>query len=225
MSKTILELRGLLAKSSPAWAGAASAMDLPQPKTCWATGWPKLDALLEGGLPTGALAEWVAPVKGSGGASAIRLLLNQCHRTGSRMALIDGQDSFDPGSCEPAVLSRLLWVRCRTAGESLKAADLLLRDGNMPLIVLDLAMNPSAQLRKIPATTWYRFQRVIERTATILVIVTPSPMVSGAEVRLQLRKEFSIESLSQTEQQLAASLDVELSRGEARRDQRIERFA
>ena len=51
------------------------------------------------------------------------------------------------------VLSRLLWVRCRGAAEAMKAADLILRDGNLPLVLLDLAGNPPAQFWDIPATT------------------------------------------------------------------------
>ena len=67
----------------------------------------------------------------------LRALLRQSHRARQWMALIDGRDSFDPAGVEAPVLSRLFWVRCQTAEEALKAADLLLRDRNFPLVVLD----------------------------------------------------------------------------------------
>ena len=50
----------------------------------------------------------------------------------------------------------------RNALDAVKAVDLLLRDGNFPLVVLDLVLNDSAELRKIPQTNWYRLQRLVE---------------------------------------------------------------
>jgi hypothetical protein len=180
---------------------------------------------MEGGLPRGVITELIAPAKSFGGASVIQLILGQCHRSSQRMALIDGQDSFDPASYEPAHLSRLLWIRSRNAGEALKAADLLLRDGNLPLVLLDLALNPSAQLRKIHSTIWYRFQRVLEKSSTIVLVLTPSPLVSSAEVRLCLRGKFSIEMLSQTNEQFLEQVDIDMARGENQQDGYLEKFA
>ena len=87
-------------------------------------------------------------------------LLRQARRANQWVALVDAQDSFDPSKLGEAVFSRLVWVRCRDAAQALKATDLLLRDGNLPLVLLDLQMNPAAELRKIPATTWHRWQRL-----------------------------------------------------------------
>src|SRR4030095_14707706 len=106
--------------------------------------------------------------------------LRQAHELGQWLVLVDGQDCFDPTCLEPEILSRLLWVRCVDIAEALKATDLLARDENLPMIVLDLRLNPAAQLRKIPATAWYRFQRLIEHRAATLLVFTPQPLVSGA---------------------------------------------
>jgi hypothetical protein len=34
----------------------------------------------------------------------------------------------------------------------------------------------------IPASTWHRFQRVLEPTATVLAVLTSQPLVEGASV-------------------------------------------
>jgi hypothetical protein len=68
-------------------------------------------------------------------------VLRQC-MTGKKAALIDGADAFEPAGIEPADLRQLLWVPCRKATEAIRAADLLLRDGNLPVVLLDLRLNP-----------------------------------------------------------------------------------
>jgi hypothetical protein len=96
---------------------------------------------------------------------------------------------------EAPALTGLLWVRCPHAERALQAMDLLLRDGNFPLLLLDLKLNPENQLRKIPATTWYRLQRLAEMTATVCVALTPRPLVAPARVRLALQTDFSLADL------------------------------
>jgi hypothetical protein len=77
-------------------------------------------------------------------------------------------------------------VRCQSVPEALKATDLMLRDSNFSLVMLDLKLNPESQLRKIPATTWYRLQRLIEKTATVFVIFTPCLLVKAIRQRVSL---------------------------------------
>ena len=99
-------------------------------------GWPALDAAAGDGLPKGGIAELHCVQHG--GALAVAQLLAAAHRRKDRVVLIDGADGFDLASVEPAALTRLLWVRCRSAVEAVKAADLLLRDGNLPFVLLNL---------------------------------------------------------------------------------------
>ncbi len=78
-------------------------------------------------------------------------------------------------------------MRCPEAAQAIKAADLLVRDGNLPLLILDLQFAPAQQLRRIPASTWYRFQRILEeKKTTTLIAFTPKPMIEAATLRLQL---------------------------------------
>jgi len=92
-------------------------------------------------------------------------------------------------------LHQLLWVRCVQALEGVKAADLLLRDGNFPLVILDLILNPPQELRKIPQTTWYRLQRLVESMSTACLVLTRYEMVSSAQLKVVLENSWNLESL------------------------------
>ena len=201
----IVQLKELLALKVP---GARLGMPDSEPKSRWPTGIKKIDALLRGGLAKGAMTELVAPPAGSGGAMIIQALLQRSCDAKQWMALIDGQDSFDPGPVGNRVLSRLLWVRCETAAQAIQCADLILRDHNLPLIVLDLALNPSQQLRKIPASTWHRFRRLIEDQFTAFVLITPNALASSTQDRLFFEAGFSIKALDQTREELLETIEV-----------------
>jgi len=55
--------------------------------------------------------------------------------------------------------------------QALRAADLLLQAGGFGLLVMDLGDIPPAIARRVPLTSWFRFRRAVENTATALVIV------------------------------------------------------
>lgn len=167
----ITELRALLAEKFPRTAACRSGIVLPA-----GNGLPDLRSGI------------VTEVTGSPGSGALFLdaLITAAQGSGSLVALVDGSGSFDVTAMQGQP-GRLLWVLCGGAAIAIKAADLLLRDGNLPLVVLDLQLN--RDLRRIPATTWYRFQRIIEPSAAAFVVLTPHPMVGSAAERFELRGE------------------------------------
>lgn len=169
-----------------------------------------MDHLLDGGFPKSAIIELVSRHLSAGSALIVVALLRQAYQTNQWFGLVDGQDCFDPAPLDNALLSRLLWVRCRQTKQALTAADLLLRDGNLPLVVFDLRLNPAIELRRIPATTWYRLQRIVELTSTTLLVLTPCPMVTGAQARLSLENRFTLEALMETDEELLSRLKIEL---------------
>jgi len=59
--------------------------------------------------------------------------------------------------------------------QSLKATDLLLQAGGFGLVVLDLCDISLTAARRIPLTTWFRFRRAVENTATAFVVVEQQP--------------------------------------------------
>jgi len=186
----IVDLRKLLAERFP--HSPFSAM------TRLITGLSFLDQAIGGGLPKGAITELTTPQISAGSASLIQALLQTANRDHFFLALIDGRNSFDPQPLGNALLRNLFWVRCTTALKTIKAADLLLRDGNFPLVVVDLVLNPPEDL-KIPQTTWYRLQRLVEPTSTVCLILTRCSMVSSAQLKIVLENSWMLETFQKAD--------------------------
>ncbi len=85
------------------------------------TGVSEIDALLEGGLPVGAITEMVGP-ESSGRTAIVLSFLRQLARAGRVCAWVDVSDTLSPESAAAAGidLSRLLWVRCGVAKATTK---------------------------------------------------------------------------------------------------------
>jgi hypothetical protein len=202
----VIDLRKLLAKRFPP--------EIVSPSNQFATGIPHLDSTLQGGLAKGAITELIRPPGNAGCASLIATLLQRAADERYFFALIDGNDSFDPQSIPPRALRHLLWIRCHQASEALQTADLLLRDGNFPLLILDLVLNPLAELRRIPSSNWYRLQRLIEPTATALLAFTPCRLISSAQWKLVLENQWRLPQLNSSLTELQSHLCVRLQRAQ-----------
>ena len=59
--------------------------------------------------------------------------------------------------------------------QALRVTDLLLQSGGFGLVVIDLADVSFKTARRIPLTSWFRFQRAVEHTPTVLLVITPAP--------------------------------------------------
>jgi recombination protein RecA len=127
---------------------------------------------LAGGLPRGGLTEICGPPC-SGRTSLLVSALASRTAHAEVCALVDGRDAFDPHSAEAAgvALKQLLWVRCRNIDQALRATDLLLQGGGFGLIAVDLSDIPPETVRYVPLNAWFRFQRAVEDTPTILVLL------------------------------------------------------
>src|SRR2546423_433887 len=73
-----------------------------------------------------------------------------------------------------------------------------LRDGNIPLVVLDLVLNPIEELRKIPQNNWYRLQRLVEPAPTAFLVLTRQSIISSAQLKLSLDNAWRLSDLEQT---------------------------
>eukprot|EP01035_Chromulina_nebulosa_P066641 gene66641-91251_t len=173
-------LRQLLAERFPAAARP--------PGRTLRTAIPAIDEITSGGLPLGAITEIVCAAPSCGSQLLLTQLLAVTRLTRTRAGLIDATDAFDPDSHPSDLLAHLVWVRCPAAASTtalaLQAADLLARDANLGLVLLDLRHASTADLGRIPGPHWYRFQRAIETTDLALVVFTPSPSVPSAQIRL-----------------------------------------
>ena len=187
------------------------------------TGIATLDSLI-GGLPRGALSEIAGPAS-SGRTGVMLATLAAATRRQEVCALVDASDSFDPASAAAAGvnLGRLLWVRCheqlKRQGSSvksrsythagfafgaaleqvLKVTDLLLQGGGFGMVVLDLGDIPVESARRVPLTSWFRFRRAVEPTATVLLLIEQEPCAKTcASLVLRLQPEAIFASNSTT---------------------------
>src|SRR5437764_724369 len=183
----IIDLRKALAERFPQRSQPATTV-LP-------TGLEFLDAIAGGGFPKSAITELISPRASAGSASLIHALLRSAQGDQHFIALVDGSDSFDPGSSDNAALRHLLWIRCRKAFDAIKAADLLLRDGNFPLVIVDLVLNTAQELRKIPQTSWYRLQRLVEAVPTACLVINRQGIVTSAQLKLVLENSWTLADL------------------------------
>src|SRR5690606_4843870 len=145
-------------------------------------------------FPSGAISEVIPAVPAAGLVLLVAGLLGEPEEDSPHpeMVLIDGSDGFDPSSFTGPACSRLLWVRCTSALEMLKAADLVVRDGNVPFVLMDAGGLDRHELASIPASSWWRLKHLTERTGGRLVVLSSSPIVPGASLRLGLSAHLSL---------------------------------
>jgi hypothetical protein len=154
-----------------------------------ATGLVEVDALLGGGFPRGALSEVHGPAS-SGRTGVLLALLARTTRGGALAALVDPLDRLDPASMAAAGadLGRLLWLRGprgaseepspKALSEAVAAVATLAGSGLFDVVALDLA-GASRERRRLPTTTWLRLQRLVEGTATAVVLVAEEHVACG----------------------------------------------
>lgn len=155
------------------------------------TGIAEVDALLHG-CPRGRITEILGPAS-SGRTSVLQSLLAASTGRGEVCALIDSTDAFDPVSAAAAGvdLARLVWVRCAGDVENaMRAADLVLHGGGFGVIALDLCEADPKETRRIPASYWFRFQRVVEKTPSVLaVLARESHAKSSSALTIEMRRK------------------------------------
>jgi len=166
----------------------ASRLEVRPAPEMVSSGIRELDALT-GGLPRGCLTE-ICGAASSGRTSVLLAALAAATRRQEVCALVDVSDAFDPVSAATAGVDfeRLLWVRCDVHKKSknrkfaegpveqaLRVTDLLLQSGGFGLVMVDLGDMQFQTARRIPLTSWFRYQRTVERTATVLFVITPAP--------------------------------------------------
>jgi len=59
--------------------------------------------------------------------------------------------------------------------QALRVTDLMLQSGGFGLVAIDLGDVPDSAARRIPLASWFRFQRAVEPTSTVLLVVAQAP--------------------------------------------------
>jgi hypothetical protein len=182
---------------------------------------------LTGGLPRGCLTEVCGPAS-SGRTSVWVAALAAATQRQEVCALVDISDAFHPHSAAAAGVNfeRLLWVRCgmrlqksgspqshrdiekneklaKPVEQALRVSDLLLQSGGFGLVIIDLGDTPLKMARRIPLTSWFRFQRAVEHTATVLFVISRVPC---AQTCASLLLKVSGKRLSAVSCQLSAEI-------------------
>ena len=187
-------------RARPEIAGVVPASRLevrPAPQMV-SSGVREIDALTSG-LPRGCLTEVCGPAS-SGRTSVLLAALAAATKRQEVCALVDVSDAFNPLAAAAAGVNfeKLLWVRCggeklrphspqrhrgtgknqkneRPVEQALQITDLLLQSGGFGLVMIDLGDTPLKMARRIPLTSWFRFQRAVEHTPTVLFVVSQVP--------------------------------------------------
>jgi hypothetical protein len=175
-----------------------------------------VDRTLKGGLRCGLLTELVSAAPSSGGQSVVESLLGATRAACCRLALVDGADGFDPGGVPPDWLRHLVWVRCENSDQAFAAADILVRDGNYAVIVVDLRGLAEQSLRRLPATIWFRLQRAAEGGSAAVLVQTEFPLVPAAPWRLSLGKCLSLSATLRNRADVVDGLEPALDRSPMR---------
>ncbi len=149
------------------------------------TGVAALDRPLGGGLPRGELVELVGRRSG-GRFSAALAALAAATAAGEAAALVDLGDGLEPAAAAAlgTDLERLLWVRPRTLGEALAAAEAALH-GGFHLVAIDLGTPPVPGARGLGsagAAAWARLARAARAHGSALLVTSPYRITGAAAV-------------------------------------------
>jgi hypothetical protein len=172
------------------------------------SGLPEFDALK---IPCGALTEIIS----QRGCNRLLYRLLQTWLAKHRAILIDGRNAFDPQALRQKELNRLLWLRCENAAEAIKSADLVVRDGNISLVILLFALNTPTEMRRVPATAWHRLQMLAEKSGVTLLLFNREAQAQCARLRLCVSEDsdpVSLTDLYRVPEELPLSLTVDKRR-------------
>jgi hypothetical protein len=219
-ARSMLILERLAAMPKLAGVTPASRLEVRASPQMVSSGIRELDALT-GGLPRGCLTEICGPAS-SGRTSILLATLSAATQRQEICALVDISDAFNPRSAAAAGVNfeKMLWVRCgmrlqkspqrhrvtenkieKPVEQALQVTDLLLQSGGFGLVIIDLGDTPLKMARRIPLTSWFRFQRAIEHTATVLFVISQAPC---ARTCASLLLKVSGKKLSAFSSQLSA---------------------
>jgi hypothetical protein len=138
------------------------------------------------------------------GVDLERLLWVRCGKAevGLRASGVGRQTSdsrprtLDPEATARGLTSEVRGPRSavRSLEQVLRVTDLLLQSGGFGLVAIDLGDVPHTAARRMPLASWFRFQRAVEPTPTVLLVVAQEPCAQTCAsllIRLQSGKQLS----------------------------------
>lgn len=203
-SGKVIALRRLLGERFP------SAPVRPRRRV--STGVPRIDALLQGGLMTGALTEFVSLAPSGGNQATLGSLLLGARADRQRVALIDGAGSFSLEGLDDDAVAHVVWVRCRDLDACWRTLDVVVRDPNYQLVALDVRGYPARELLRARDAIWVRVQRAAEESDIAVAVQTDTVAVPNAVARIVFDQALAPECLVQPRAALTAGLAPALQR-------------
>jgi hypothetical protein len=163
----------------------------------------------------------------AGGANFERLLWIRCglsrvcHAERSRSLAFRSsrgvEASLSPRSMEGAGNPRFARNdNAEKVEQALRVTDRLLQSGGFGMVAIDLGDVPPATAGRIPLTTWFRFQRAVEKTPTVLFVIGQIPCAQTCAallLRLQPGKRLSAISSQQSGKNVALPSHAQLFAG------------
>ncbi|MGE9270880.1 MAG: hypothetical protein ACQKBU_08765 [Verrucomicrobiales bacterium] len=157
-------------------------------------------------LEAGRVTEVVVPPSVSGGALFLAKVFEESER---EFALVDGSDSFDVCAYGSILLEKMYWCRCRRVSQALQCTDALLRDGVLPLVIMDLSLCRLHELKEVPRGGWYRLRQLAQRSGVPLMAMTPQPLIPSPGMRRTLCSSLSIDDLESRRQDMRPRWNAE----------------
>ena len=150
------------------------------------------------------------------GVDLERLLWVRCGKTGSGprtsgVGLRTLDSATDDRDVKHGARSLTSEVRgpksdARALEQTLRVTDLLLQSGGFGMVAIDLGDVPHAAARRVPLASWFRFQRALEPTPTVLLVMAQQPCApTCASLLIRLQSEKKLSALSY---QLSATSDI-----------------
>ena len=156
------------------------------------SGVSRLDEALGGGWPQGRVCELVGS-RSCGRTGVAMATLAAATARGEVAAWLDGADAFDPASAAAAGVSldRVLWIRPRALGETVRAAEMVLEAGGFTALVLDVgagrelprdgASEPGAAPdRERRGPLRLRLARAVERAGVVALVLSERPWAGAS---------------------------------------------
>ena len=202
----VQELRALLKRQFPEAHRVEPAAPVEK-GPLMQTGIPALDAV---GLPESGLMELVG-AEATGVSLVVWGVIRHLLIAGHAVALVDSGDSCDVVQAWPEeITARLLWVRCRGMEETVRAMDLLVRDGNVRHLIMDLQGAAVPLPGHVPHPVWYRLRNVAEETGMWMLVTSREHIVPCAVIRCHLTYRFGLDDLNTPRETLLERITMEV---------------
>jgi hypothetical protein len=183
---------------------SASRLEVRPAPQMVSSGVREIDALT-GGLPRGCLTEVCGPASSGRTSVLLAALAAATQRQEvCALVDISDAFNPHSAAAAGVNFEKMLWVRCgskQKAGsprrhrgtentgkdenarrqiekpveQALRVTDLLLQSGGFGLVIIDLGDTSLKMARRIPLTSWFRFQRAVEHTPTVLFVISQVP--------------------------------------------------